>query len=498
MKKLCIVASALGLFASADLVASDVPGADELSPQDAQKATLSGFYGALGIGGNFEDSKLTANSVKYKDGAKDGAKDVPAVDDKKSPLTDVEKKAIEAEHYKDALGDFEEDDGDPDNEENGALLHAWNYIRQDEEKSGKTNGEGNIDEIFGRTVRWQNWPEETSHIVFYDPNTDDDIDPNTDEYKDEYNSLFGRNAWNAAKAINNVNEAYNGDGTFNNENFEALVSDAISALKELKWDKDQWDKMLSDTDKAHEDFKSPDEAIEWWCEEANTHCTELLQRYNTLAEEYKGAKDEIKKVIEEKGGGSATAPAPSKKDELKGAVKELNIKAVGLDKGSFLGVVAVGYGRFFNSFYVGLEGLVDFGSKADQTSKFTADEIEYTGTLKHGQVTPVISARIGYYIDTLGLLPYLKFGCAFTRTTASLANGTNELKLSKAVPELDLGIEKALTKRSSIRAEVGYRFSSSKNGDIGIDDKEHSNVSAIDSKLERKGFVARVMVSLHI
>lgn len=191
-------------------------------------------------------------------------------------------------------------------------------------------------------------------------------------------------------------------------------------------------------------------------------------------------------------------------------------KVANLDKGALIGVVAIGYGNFFNNnIYLGGECLVDFGKKTENirglhTDYVNNDAKEEWSTLEQSGITPVISIRGGYYLDTIKAMPYLKFGFAFVNVKA--ANKYSSIKLSKAVPELTLGIEKALPKRASLRFEVGYKFNSKTSGQIKSNyllspeflDSYPEEACLVDStktsdvQLESKGFVLRLMTAFHI
>lgn len=107
-------------------------------------------------------------------------------------------------------------------------------------------------------------------------------------------------------------------------------------------------------------------------------------------------------------------------------------------------------------------------------------------------------------------MPYLKFGFAFINVKA--ANKYSSVKLSKAVPELTLGIEKALPKRASLRFEIGYKFKSKTSGQIKSDCRmanryfpdydgdgdPFDTFKSSDVQLENKGFVVRLITAFHI
>jgi opacity protein-like surface antigen len=187
-----------------------------------------------------------------------------------------------------------------------------------------------------------------------------------------------------------------------------------------------------------------------------------------------------------------------------------------LGKNALMGVVAIGYGHIFsNNVYLGGECLLDFGKKNEKGLdknyvNNSPDAANEWSSLEHGAVTPVISIRGGYYLDTIQAMPYLKIGVAFINIKA--ANKYSSVKLCKAVPEIALGLEKTLAKRASLRLEFGYRLNSKTHGKIdsdffvseqtvpGYDSDAISfdTTKTSDVNLEHKGFVVRLLTAIHI
>ncbi|GHT90275.1 hypothetical protein FACS1894122_00320 [Alphaproteobacteria bacterium] len=401
MKNLYVYTSVLGLFACADVLGTDATGADEASSQDSQKATLAGFYGALGVGGNFTDSKVTTSHQHYESVKNGGVEKIPA-----------------------RGADF------------GTIRHN-DYSQHQEEGIELTCVGG--DALLAARAECDAYDTSDPIVdgdAFTIPAPIDNVDMAAANGVVEY--AEGANIYKGASAIKSELER---------RGFSNVVVDQQLPPNEYKFGVDD-----------------------------------------------EGNSSEF---------GTVSAPFLTRVayDDKR------NYKIAGLDKGAFLGVLAAGYGRFFNSFYAGLECLVEFGQKTEKNNSFEAGFNGGSNKIHHGQVTPVISARLGYYLDSACILPYLKFGCAFVKSTASTGINHSEVRLSKAVPEIDLGIEKAMTKHSSLRAEIGYRFKSKTNGKLEFNDEMHfarhpekdaDATKTVDSKLETKGFVARIMVSLHI
>ncbi|GHT93749.1 hypothetical protein FACS1894122_09460 [Alphaproteobacteria bacterium] len=187
--------------------------------------------------------------------------------------------------YVNALGDIDQDDGNPNNLDNGAAANAWNFITQD----GERNVDGNIDTIFGRYARWRDLANGDSHIVFMDLDSNESLDPNVSEYDEGKHAFIGKAVWDAARAVNEANTAYAHKKFGGNGGYGALVQKVPGMLREIKWTKEQWSNMLSENDIFHPDFGGDrNAAVEWWYNEANNNLNELIKRYETAA---KACKD---------------------------------------------------------------------------------------------------------------------------------------------------------------------------------------------------------------
>jgi hypothetical protein len=119
--------------------------------------------------------------------------------------------------------------------------------------------------------------------------------------------------------------------------------------------------------------------------------------------------------------------------------------------------VAVGYGHFFGSGYVGGELSCDITGSKEKTDKDTSVK------LKHGGFVPAIGVRLGVFNDCTGILAYVKCGIAFSKLTANTYDGRAKANFSS--PIIALGCEKNLGSLA-VRGEIEYRKSSGKNATI--------------------------------
>ncbi len=215
-----------------------------------------------------------------------------------------------------------------------------------------------------------------------------------------------------------------------------------------------------------------------------------------------GVKTETTYAYGATGFGTADPHAP---------VYERMTNAEGIDSNDhdtrFTGNAVLGYGkRIQEKAYIALEAGLDAG----QNSNFchpgiaTTEEKKYEVYSKNNGLIPSAALRLGYIHPETKTMVYLKAGAAYSQARTSyvdtyLANhDVNKLnsgyaplsyegKCSKWTPIVAFGFEKVTGKNFRTRAEVEYRFQTTKSFDF--DNSAEKAVPGSDIEAEYKGTI---------
>ena len=158
----------------------------------------------------------------------------------------------------------------------------------------------------------------------------------------------------------------------------------------------------------------------------------------------------------------------------------------------FIGTIGLGGGKVFkNVFYVGAEVLFDFTKNKEYT--LTQDITDASNAkLKSNGLFTSLGLRLGYIMPKYNTMIYFKVSGSHSTAKARIdatalaaATPNVDMKASKIVPTLALGVEKAFCKKFTARLEGEYRFKSTKK-DNGLELKAND------------GFNIRALVSYNV
>ncbi|MDR2780985.1 MAG: hypothetical protein LBB21_00795 [Holosporaceae bacterium] len=177
---------------------------------------------------------------------------------------------------------------------------------------------------------------------------------------------------------------------------------------------------------------------------------------------------------------------------------------------NFSGHLALGVGHLYGSGYVGCELSCDLGAKSKksgQDGSLTNIRAGATAELKGSGVIPAIGARVGFFIDGIGTLLFLKGGVAWSKLDINSNVGGMKASANAKFcsPIVALGVEKNVG-HVVIRGEIERRVRSSKIVDLNYGSfdvaRAAGNVLTVEEiervRLKSDAWTVRVSVVKHI
>jgi hypothetical protein len=202
------------------------------------------------------------------------------------------------------------------------------------------------------------------------------------------------------------------------------------------------------------------------------------------SQESKAEADGFKEVA----GGVATLSVFN--DSIKRANSKLN------------GHAGLGYGKFINNIFCGIEAGVDISKNRDCDGKLIVASVAGYPPIgvkfKNSGVIPSARLRVGHWFDSLGGMVYASLGASRVGVDFTgdgyWNNGGVGLKI---VPLIGLGFEKVVYDKVSIKLEGDYRFKSKKSGTL-FETKPDNIDDSFAYKVKTNGYAVRFAVNYHI